>query len=106
MQMIDFNKGKNLFIVSIILLFLSYFAFFYHLTSFPLVTWDESRQAANAFEMVHSNEWFVKYYNGYPDMLSTKPPLFIWIMALFMKVFGYSLLVVRLPSALIGLAGT
>src|SRR5947208_15797792 len=33
-------------------------------------------------------------------MENTKPPLMVWIIALFMKVFGYGELAIRLPSAI------
>ena len=65
--------------------------------------WDESRVAENAFEMLKNHNFIVTYFDGTPDMWNTKPPLAVWVTALFMKVFGFSDLVVRLPSAIAAL---
>lgn len=86
--------------VFIFFLLLCYFSFFLRLTSYPLLMWDESRFAVNAFEMLKTNNFIVITYDGVPDLWNTKPPLSIWIMSFFMKCFGYSDLVVRLPSAI------
>lgn len=87
-------------IVFICFLIFCYFAFYLRLTSYPLLMWDESRFAVSAFEMVQSNNFIVITYDGVPDLWNTKPPLTIWVMALFMKCFGFSDLIVRLPSAI------
>lgn len=87
-------------IVFILFLIFCYFSFFLRLTSYPLLMWDESRFAVNAFELTKSNNWIVITYDGIPDLWNTKPPLSIWVMAVFMKCFGFSDLVVRLPSAI------
>lgn len=102
--MIDFTKKSTLYINYIIMLALCFFPFFLHLASRPLQGWDEARQAVSAFEMIQNKNFFVNYYDGSPDMWSTKPPFFIWMVALSMKAFGYGLLAIRLPSALFGLA--
>src|SRR5689334_14395855 len=86
--------------VLLIFLILCYFSIFLRLTSYPLLMWDESRLAENAFEMLKSKNLIVPTYEGAPDMWNTKPPMAVWIMTLFMKFFGYSDLTVRLPSAI------
>src|SRR5689334_7682615 len=101
--MIDFNKKHTLYFTYIVMLGLCFFPFFSHLTSHPMQGWDEARQAVSAFEMIQNKKFFVNYFDGSPDMWSTKPPFFIWIVALSMKIFGYSLFGIRLPSALFGL---
>jgi 4-amino-4-deoxy-L-arabinose transferase-like glycosyltransferase len=62
--------------------------------------WDESRYVVNAFELLQHKNFIVTTYDGSPDLWATKPPLMIWILAGFMKVFGYNELAFRLPSAL------
>ena len=84
----------------IALAFLCWFAFFYHLGTLPLYAWDESRLANNALEMTRNGHWLVTYYEGAPDLWSTKPPLMIWLMALSIKAFGPIEWSVRLPSAI------
>ena len=89
----------------ILLVFLlSLFPLFMRLDSIPLFVFDEGRQANSALEMVQNNNWLVVYYDGKPDLWSTKPPLLVWIQALLMKATGFNLLAVRLPSAVAGLA--
>jgi 4-amino-4-deoxy-L-arabinose transferase-like glycosyltransferase len=93
----DFMEKKIIFILFLIA---CYFSFFLRLTSYPLLMWDESRFAVNAFEMLKSNNLIVVSYDGIPDLWNTKPPLSIWVMSIFMKCFGYSELIIRLPSAI------
>ncbi|OJV55797.1 MAG: hypothetical protein BGO31_17030 [Bacteroidetes bacterium 43-16] len=66
----------------------------------PIRLWDESRLAINAYEMARSNNWLVTTYEGAPEMWNTKPPLLIWFQALFIKVFGFGALALRLPVAI------
>lgn len=84
---------------------LAYFALFHHLDSLVVRFWDEGQNAVNAFEMIQRNSWFIKYYNGKPDLWETKPPFFIWHVIGFMKILGFSELAMRLPSALYTLFG-
>lgn len=54
----------------------------------------------NAYEMSRSGNWLVTTFEGAPDMWNTKPPLLIWIQALFIKIFGFGPLALRLPIAI------
>src|SRR5690606_9717613 len=65
--------------------------------------WDEARLAINAYEMSQNGNLIVTYFDGAPDMWNTKPPLLIWIQALFIKMFGFNELAIRLPSAIAAL---
>ncbi len=62
--------------------------------------WDESRNGINAMEMLYNHTFFVTTFDNIPDMWNTKPPLFIWMTALSMKLFGTTMFALRLPSAL------
>lgn len=74
------------------------------LTQAPIQTWDEARQAVNAFEMLRSGgHWLVTTFGHQPDLGNTKPPLLIWLQALSMSVLGPGELAVRLPSLLAAL---
>lgn len=85
-------------------LLLCYFPLFLHLDSLSLRLWDEARRAVSAFEMATDGGWLIPKVEGHPDMYGTKPPLLVWLQAIFMKIVGYNELAVRLPSALAGLA--
>ena len=88
----------------IVFLLLIYFPIFLHLDTLSLRNWDEARRGVNAFEAAVHGHWIVTYFDGAPDMWGTKPPLLIWLQALFMKMLGYNELAVRLPVALAALA--
>jgi 4-amino-4-deoxy-L-arabinose transferase-like glycosyltransferase len=76
----------------------------FDLTQAPIQTWDEARQAVNAFEMLRSGgHWLVTTFGHQPDLGNTKPPLLIWLQALSMGLLGPSELAVRLPSLLAAL---
>lgn len=65
-----------------------------------VLIYDEARQAVSAFEMATNGNPFVTTFDGLPEMWSTKPPLFIWLVALSFKLFGFHIWALRLPSAL------
>jgi len=96
-------KSYLSFLLLIIFCLITYWPFFLHLTSIPIVVWDESRLAINAFEMYQAGglkNYIVTHYAGEPDMWNTKPPLLIWAQVLCMKLFTPGELAVRLPSAI------
>jgi 4-amino-4-deoxy-L-arabinose transferase-like glycosyltransferase len=68
-----------------------------------IYTWDESRQAVNAIEMLINGDVLITHFNGSPDLWNTKPPLLIWLMTLSMSLFGPNVVAIRLPSALAAL---
>ncbi len=87
----------------IILAAILYTPIFAHLDALPIRIWDEARLAINAYEMSQNGNLIVTYFDGAPDMWNTKPPLLIWIQALFIKMFGFNELAIRLPSAIAAL---
>ncbi|MEZ4991213.1 MAG: glycosyltransferase family 39 protein [Saprospiraceae bacterium] len=93
------NIGITLFVL------LCYFPLFLHLDALPLHLWDEARRGVNTIELLDNGHWFVPYFDGYPDMWGTKPPLLIWMQSFFAATLGVNELSIRLPSALAG-AGT
>lgn len=101
--MINFIKKEKkrwvYFLKYILLSLLLYFSLFGFLDTLPLRTWDESRLAINAQEMLKNNNFIVTHFEGIPDLWNTKPPLLIWLQVFFMKIIGVSELSVRLPSA-------
>lgn len=69
-----------------------------------LLIFDEARQAVSALEMSQNGNLWVTTYGGKPEMWSTKPPLFIWLTAASIKLFGNHVWAVRLPAALAAFA--
>jgi Dolichyl-phosphate-mannose-protein mannosyltransferase len=62
----------------------------------PLASPDETRYTDIPRWMVRSGDWLVPRIDGLPFV--HKPPLYFWIEAAFIKAFGISALVSRLPS--------
>jgi len=67
----------------------------------PLTDWDEAIYAEVSREMLHSS-WLVLHWN-YALWLE-KPPLMLWVTALFFKLFGVTEFWARAASALSGVA--
>ncbi len=67
----------------------------------PLFDWDEINFAEAAREMLLGNEYSRVQINFRPFW--EKPPLFIWMQALFMRLFGVNEFAARLPNAICGI---
>lgn len=66
-----------------------------------LFDWDEVNFAESAREMLVSGNFQKVQINFLPFM--EKPPLFFWLQAASMKVFGVNEFAARLPNALVGI---
>ena len=60
--------------------------------------WDESLYATSAWEMLHNHNWVATTFMRSLDYYNTKPPLNVWLIALSFKLFGPSLISLRLPA--------
>ena len=69
--------------------------------SVPLFDWDEINFAESAREMLVTGDWFNVKINF--ESFWEKPPLFIWMQALSMKVFGVGEFAARFPNAIMGI---
>lgn len=87
-----------------LLLVICYFALFWQLGTPIMRNWDEARNATHAITMATEGNYLVRMYEGQPDMWETKPPLLLWLQVLCIKLFGSSIWVFRLPSAMAALA--
>jgi 4-amino-4-deoxy-L-arabinose transferase-like glycosyltransferase len=85
-----------------IIIFLSLLFFVPFLGAVHLFDWDEINFAECAREMLLTGDWFRPQIDFEPFW--EKPPLFLWMQALSMHVFGVSEFAARLPNALCGLA--
>jgi 4-amino-4-deoxy-L-arabinose transferase-like glycosyltransferase len=97
------NEKKRIIEIVVVLL-LSCFPIFYRLDALAIRQWDEARNAVSALEMSQNHAYWVRYFNGVPDEVDTKPPLLIWLQVLSFKLLGMNELAIRLPSALSALA--
>ena len=66
-----------------------------------LFDWDEINFAESAREMLVTGDWFNVQINF--ESFWEKPPLFIWMQALSMKIFGVGEFAARFPNAVIGI---
>lgn len=62
--------------------------------------YDDAVYAHEGKQMLATGQWWSVYLNGRPDF--DKPPMFIWLEAISMKVFGVSDFAAKFPSALLG----
>jgi len=62
--------------------------------------WDEAIYAQVSREIIQNNDW-ITLRHGY-EIYFEKPPLFMWIIALFYKFFGVSEFSVRITSVISG----
>jgi 4-amino-4-deoxy-L-arabinose transferase-like glycosyltransferase len=70
----------------------------FRLGSEIVTEWDESLYAISAWETFRSHNWVGTTFMGSLDYYNTKPPLNVWLIALAFKVFGPSLLSLRIWS--------
>ncbi|HXK52632.1 MAG TPA: O-antigen ligase family protein [bacterium] len=76
--------------------------FFTKLGSNHLIPWDEAIYAKIAKNIYQTGDYiFLKWSSS--ELWLEKPPLYMWLMALSMKIFSITSFAVRLPSALFGL---
>jgi 4-amino-4-deoxy-L-arabinose transferase-like glycosyltransferase len=85
----------------IIIILLSLVSFLPFLGSVNLFDWDEINFAESAREMIVTSDYSKVMINYEP--FHEKPPLFIWIQAISMNIFGINEFAARLPNAIIGL---
>ena len=84
-----------------IILVIAFLTIFYRLGTREFYDTIESRRLLVARHMAVCANWFVPHLEG--EILVTKPPLFYWLAALCIKIFGTSAeWTVRLPSAIAG----
>jgi 4-amino-4-deoxy-L-arabinose transferase-like glycosyltransferase len=85
-----------------LLLLITAFALLWKLGAGSLAAWDEAIYAQVSKELAQGGDWLTLHWQYQPWF--EKPPLFIWITALFYRLFGVSELWARVPSALSGIA--
>jgi len=94
-----FNTKFNNYILISLLGLILYVPF---LGSVHLFDWDEINFAESAREMLVTSNFLDVQINY--EIFWEKPPLFIWLQALSMRIFGVNEFAARLPNALVGIA--
>ena len=94
------SRGYWLELLAVVLM--GCFLFLPWLGQVHLFDWDEINFAESAREMLVTGNWSQVQINYEPFW--EKPPLYIWLSALSMKLFGISDYAARLPNALVGIA--
>jgi len=69
---------------------------FYLLGTPAIYIWDEAVYANASLDMSQGHHWWVPLQ----DVYNTKPPLVLWMQALFLKFIPWPEWAIRLPSAL------
>lgn len=93
-------KNKNL-IINLLIVLAGALFFIPGIGSARLFDWDEINFAESAREMLVTGDWLNVRINF--ESFWEKPPLFIWMQALSMTVFGVCEFAARFPNALIGI---
>ena len=94
------NSQKTLLIQSAVIVFGILF-FIPFLGNVHLFDWDEINFAESAREMIESGNYLTVQINFQPFW--EKPPLFIWLQVLSMKLFGINEFAARFPNAVCGI---
>jgi len=90
----------------LLVIVLAYLPLFQLITELPIQQWDEARTALDALGIWQHHDWVVLRHLNAPDLWNCKPPLWPWVLAMSIKVFGPSEFSIRLPNALAALATT
>ncbi len=87
--------------IQILIIVIGSFLFIPFIGQSHLFDWDEINFAEAAREMLVTNDWLTVQINYLPFW--EKPPLFIWMQAFSMKVFGINEFAARFPNAICGI---
>jgi 4-amino-4-deoxy-L-arabinose transferase-like glycosyltransferase len=95
--MVRVNPGR----IHLIITLLSAILFIPFLGQVHLFDWDEINFAESAREMLVTGDYWKVMVNFEPFW--EKPPLFFWLQAVSMKIFGVNEFAARFPNAIIGI---
>ncbi len=98
-QQFSFEKISRVIIYASIFIIAS-LLFFPFLGDVHLFDWDEINFAESAREMLISGNYLTVQIDFRPFL--QKPPLFIWLQAISMSIFGINEFAARFPNALLG----
>lgn len=96
-------KMKKTYVDVMIILAVAGFIMFFKLGAVPLLDPDEPVYMQTAMEMLANHDFISPRIYG--DFWYDKPPMYYWLVAAMVKVFGVSEFAARLPSAILAIAG-
>jgi 4-amino-4-deoxy-L-arabinose transferase-like glycosyltransferase len=98
------NKPENysIWYYNMVIAAVSALLFIPFLGGVHLFDWDEINFAESAREMIASGDYLTVQINFIPFW--EKPPLFIWMQVVSMKIFGINEFAARFPNAICGIA--
>jgi len=85
----------------IIIIFLASIILLFKLGRASLVDWDEAIYAQISREILEKGNWIILHWGG--ELWFQKPPLYMWITAIFFKLFGINEFWARATSAFSGI---
>ncbi len=91
---------NNIILINILIALASLALFVPFLGGVHLFDWDEINFAESAREMIRTGDYLTVRINYLPFW--EKPPLFIWLQVLSMKIFGINEFAARFPNAVCG----
>jgi 4-amino-4-deoxy-L-arabinose transferase-like glycosyltransferase len=94
-------KEHRVFLYQLMIVLAAALLFVPFLGRINLFDWDEVNFAESAREMIVSNDYLNVQINFKPFW--EKPPLFIWMQVISMKIFGINEFAARFPNALCGI---
>ena len=92
---------NKIVIINIVIALVSFALFVPFLGGVHLFDWDEINFAESAREMILTGDYLTVRINFLPFW--EKPPLFIWLQVLSMKLFGVNEFAARFPNAICGI---
>ncbi|MCF6185312.1 MAG: glycosyltransferase family 39 protein, partial [Bacteroidales bacterium] len=92
---------KSVLNINLLIVLVSSLLFIPFLGNVHLFDWDEINFAESAREMIVTGDYLNVKINF--NLFWEKPPLFIWMQVLSMKVFGINEFAARFPNALAGI---
>ncbi len=96
------SNSPRTFLISLLLIAAGAILFLPFLGEVHLFDWDEINFAECAREMIVAKQYFLVTIDYLPFW--EKPPLFIWMQVLSMKLFGITDYAARFPNAICGIA--
>lgn len=94
------QKSQGFEIHFLLLAIFSFLILFVNLHRGDLSGYDDALYAHEAKEMVLSGDWWNIRFNGHLNF--EYPPMFIWLEAVSLRVFGFNDFAAKAPSALLG----
>ena len=95
------SKTQKIILIQIAIVAFGILFFVPSLGNVHLFDWDEINFAESAREMIESGDYLTVQINFQPFW--QKPPLFIWMQVLSMKLFGVNEFAARFPNAICGI---